>query len=265
MPPNKIGGRRAGEGGREQFRAMRRQALKRNWRDVATLSLIVAASIAVLAFFHGVPQLVGAFMLGVSSMLAVFIWIIGGDVWSLPPAWGAIGEEQTGDALERLDSSWWVEHDIPHSYGNYDHIVIGPPGVFLLDTKRLSRAAVVRDDELRAGGMRYSGTAFRRAAVTVADALGATLGARPWVQSVVVVWGTLGHQAREEARVIYLQGDNLISWLESQPTRVTNERCKALAEAVLVLRESAALDASRRRRSHAAAQTTYLEEESRPR
>jgi hypothetical protein len=93
-----------------------------------------------------------------------------------------VGEEQTGKVLDRLDASWWVEHDIPHGYGNYDHVLIGPPGVFLLDTKRLSRPTAVRNDELRAGGMRYGGVGFRRAAVTMAEALGASLGARPWVQ-----------------------------------------------------------------------------------
>ena len=245
MPPNRIGTRRAGEGGREQFRKMRRNTLRRNWRDVGILAALVIASAAASVALSGLPQLVGAFVLGMSLMLAVMIWIIGGDVWSLPPAWGAIGEKQSGDVLEGLDSAWWVEHDIPHGYGNYDHIVVGPPGVFLLDTKRLSRTAHVRKDELRAGGMRYSGTGFRRAAVTLAEALGSTLGTRPWVQSVVVVWGTLGHETCEEDRVVYVQGENLVGWLQSQPVRAQRERCEELARAVASLRESAAPRPSR--------------------
>ena len=216
---------------------MRRQALRRNWRDLVALGAILVAAVAATTLFSGPPQLMGAFVLGVASMLAAVIWILGGDVWSLPPAWGAIGEEQTGEALERLDESWWVEHDIPHGRGNYDHVVIGPPGVFLLDTKRLSRPAAVRNDELRAGGMRYSGIGFRRAAVTMAEALSAMLGTRPWVQSVVVVWGKLVHETREEGRVIYVHGENLVSWLQTQPKRLTRERCDVLAAAVGRLRE----------------------------
>jgi hypothetical protein len=240
MPPNRIGTRQAGAGGREQFRKMRRDTLRRNWRDLVILTAMVAASLIVIIAFKGFLQIVGAYILGVASMLGVLVWVIGGDVWSLPPAWGAVGEEQTGAALERLDSAWWVEHDIPHGYGNYDHVVIGPPGVFLLDTKRLSRPAGVRNDELRAGGMRYSGVGFRRSAVTMANALSATLNSRPWVQSVVVVWGTLTHEAREEDRVVYLQGDNLVGWLQSQPARASRERIESLARAVGRLRDDAA-------------------------
>jgi Nuclease-related domain len=223
---------------------MRRNALRRNWRDVGILAALFVASAVAIVALDGLLQLVGAFILGMSLMLAAIIWIMGGDVWSLPPAWGAIGEEQTGDVLEGPDSAWWVEHDIPYGYGNYDHIVVGPPGVFLLDTKRLSRTALVRKDELRAGGMRYSGTGFRRAAVTLAEALGSTLGARPWVQSVVVVWGTLGHETREEDRVVYVQGENLLGWLQSQPVRAQRERCAEFVRAVASLRERSAPDRS---------------------
>jgi hypothetical protein len=236
MPPHKIGERRPGQSGREKFRQLRWQALKRTWRDWLIVAVIVIASLVAVIFLDGLLRVAGGFMLGVGLMTAAFGWIIGGDVWSLPPAWGAVGEEQTGDMLETLDDNWWVEHDIPHEYGNYDHILIGPPGVFLLDSKRLSRTAAVRNDELRAGGMRYSGTGFRRAAVTLAEALGSTLGARPWVQSVVVVWGKLEHETREEDRVVYVQGENLIAWLQSQPMRASRERCEALARAVRTAR-----------------------------
>jgi hypothetical protein len=116
MPPNRIGTRQAGAGGREQFRKMRRDTLRRNWRDLVILTAMVAASLIVIIAFKGFLQIVGAYILGVASMLGVLVWVIGGDVWSLPPAWGAVGEEQTGAALERLDSAWWVEHDIPHGY-----------------------------------------------------------------------------------------------------------------------------------------------------
>lgn len=207
---------------------------------MAILAAIFLAGLGALVFLDGALQLMGAFILGVASMMAVIVWIIGGDVFSLPPVWGAVGEEQTGDVLDKLDDSWWVEHDIPYGYGNYDHVVVGPAGVFLLDTKRLSRPANVRNDELRAGGMRYDGNAFRRAAVTMADALALNVGSRPWVQSVVVVWGTLEHETREENRVVYLQGENLVGWLQTEPARLTAERCRALARAVAKLREDAA-------------------------
>ena len=52
-------------------------------------------------------------------------------------AWrvGAVGEDKTTAALERLGDSWVVLHDrrIPGSRANIDHIAIGPPGVFVIE------------------------------------------------------------------------------------------------------------------------------------
>jgi hypothetical protein len=54
-------------------------------------------------------------------------------------AWrrGAKGERRTARRLHRLGRGWTVFHDlaIPGSRANADHLVIGPPGVFLIDSK----------------------------------------------------------------------------------------------------------------------------------
>ena len=44
----------------------------------------------------------------------------------------------TAKALRGLeDEGWIVMHDLPAGRGNIDHILVGPGGVFLLDSKRL--------------------------------------------------------------------------------------------------------------------------------
>jgi hypothetical protein len=49
---------------------------------------------------------------------------------------GAQGEEQVGALLEGLtDEGWRVIHDASFGNGNVDHILIGPPGVFTIETK----------------------------------------------------------------------------------------------------------------------------------
>jgi hypothetical protein len=49
---------------------------------------------------------------------------------------GAAGEERVGGLLEELaDTRWHVIHDASLGRGNLDHIVIGPPGVFTVETK----------------------------------------------------------------------------------------------------------------------------------
>jgi hypothetical protein len=49
---------------------------------------------------------------------------------------GARGEEHVGALLEQLtDAGWRVIHDASLGHGNIDHILIGPPGVFTIETK----------------------------------------------------------------------------------------------------------------------------------
>jgi hypothetical protein len=49
---------------------------------------------------------------------------------------GASGEEHVGALLDRLSNRGWrVIHDVSFGHGNVDHILVGPPGVFTLETK----------------------------------------------------------------------------------------------------------------------------------
>jgi len=60
------------------------------------------------------------------------------DNWSQ----GAEGEEAVGRILEGLrEEGWCVIHDVSFGRGNIDHIVVGPGGIFTIETK--SRAGKV--------------------------------------------------------------------------------------------------------------------------
>src|SRR5580704_9796329 len=49
---------------------------------------------------------------------------------------GASGEEHVGALLEELTvQGWRVIHDASFGHGNVDHILIGPPGLFTIETK----------------------------------------------------------------------------------------------------------------------------------
>jgi Nuclease-related domain len=49
---------------------------------------------------------------------------------------GASAEEHVGSLLDALDGrDWRVIHDVSLGHGNVDHILIGPPGVFTVETK----------------------------------------------------------------------------------------------------------------------------------
>ena len=54
------------------------------------------------------------------------------DNWRL----GAEGERKTERALDALErDGWYVTHDLASGRGNIDHVIVGPPGVFVLDSK----------------------------------------------------------------------------------------------------------------------------------
>ncbi len=62
----------------------------------------------------------------------------GGDLKRDFAAWsqGAEGEEAVGKVLEGLaEENWSVIHDVSFGRGNIDHIVVGPGGIFTIETK----------------------------------------------------------------------------------------------------------------------------------
>lgn len=69
---------------------------------------------------------------------------------------GAEGERATADALAALPSEQWtVFHDLRwpvRRYANVDHVVVGSPGVFVIDSKNWVGAVSVRDGVLRQDG-----------------------------------------------------------------------------------------------------------------
>ncbi len=49
---------------------------------------------------------------------------------------GAQGEEHVGEILDGLlDQGWYVTHDVSLGRGNIDHVVVGPAGIFAIETK----------------------------------------------------------------------------------------------------------------------------------
>ena len=116
-------------------------------------------------------------------MVGLGYWISGSSVGPLGPTFGALlalggvawvlaqlfvvpdhvlalrrgvkGEQETAEALAKLPT-FVVLHDRedPGSKANIDHIVIGPPGVFVVETKRYSGRVTVRGGELFVAGRR---------------------------------------------------------------------------------------------------------------
>ncbi|MGC2374421.1 MAG: nuclease-related domain-containing protein [Solirubrobacteraceae bacterium] len=117
---------------------------------------------------------------------------------------GAEAKKQTAKQLRPLlrARDWTAVHDRASRYGNRDHIVVGPPCVYLLDTKAPVGTVTVegevmtvrrREDPEDHYEQRTLAGRMRGAAAELADDLGHETGKRPWVTPVVVIWAPFEH------------------------------------------------------------------------
>jgi len=65
---------------------------------------------------------------------------------------GISGEEAVAEALAALPSSYWVMHGVATGHGDVDHVVIGPTGVFALETKAWRGSFYRRRGQLYSNG-----------------------------------------------------------------------------------------------------------------
>jgi len=152
--------RRAGTSATRRYKSLSkawRRGARKEFLKVGCIFSAVAVIVNAVAFEW--PRWIWAAGVVTGSMLGVFVALRGS-----PPPWienwqdGAWAEERTGKVLHPLQrEGWTVLHDLPATYGNLDHVVVGPGGVFLLDTKRWRGDVTVEGDTAviqRRGGPR---------------------------------------------------------------------------------------------------------------
>jgi hypothetical protein len=216
----------------EIWRANRRRLFREAWKlNLLSFALLVACVVGII-YSDGFAELVWAAVIGAVLTMLAFVWALGGHVSQLRWMKGVWGEQATEDELEKLGSGWHIEHDIPRTRGNWDHVAVSRAGVFAVETKWTSGFATVRGDELRFGRMPYSGAGFRGAAADLHDLLAEATGKAPWVKAVVVVWGEFEQELVDGNRVTFVSGARLAAWLRDQPIRLSEERTHALADAL---------------------------------
>ena len=230
----------AGGSALRKFQAERRanmRAQRLDWIFIVVAPLAFAA----LAWYADsrALQFLAAAVFGAFVTMAFVFWFMGGHASALHWRWGVEGEQMTAAEIEKLGPDWHCEHDIEHERGNWDHVVVGPPGVFLLDSKALNNPARVEDDALCSGRLRYKGVVGRAGARTIHHALLEQFRHPLWVQSVVVVWGELSDERRED-NPAYLRGESLVRWLSGLEPKLGRAQRAAAIEALRVVRESMA-------------------------
>jgi hypothetical protein len=130
-------------------------------------------------------------------------------------------ELTTENELRKLDADVWVSA----RSGSFEHLVVGPSGAYLLETKRFAGEAMLREGVLslhRDGEWRGDEGLAARLRANARDAR-RLLGAANinWVAPVVVLWCEFPAQLAEHGGVTYVHGSRLTDWLEWQPASVS--------------------------------------------
>jgi Nuclease-related domain len=163
---------------------------------------------------------------------------------------GATGEERVGDVLDGLaGEDWHVIHDASLGRGNVDHILIGPAGVFTVETK--SHPGPIKVARVHGATLRQAQAQRKAIArVTGVPVEPLLVFSRAWVDKPLA--------RRKGVRVTTAR--MLSGYLERRPATLTREQveqARAHVAAALLEYRDQALDASRSthplsRRRHAA-------------
>jgi len=143
---------------------------------------------------------------------------------------GAEGEQLTAAMLGPLaERGYRVFHDlsIPGSRANIDHLVIGPTGVFALDSKNLTTKLHMYNGDVWRGRYPYAGKlrATRWEADTAGEALGFTT-----VTAVQCIHGAAVPDLDEPLHGVWLvPAERLLALIESAPVTLTDDQCTVLA------------------------------------
>jgi len=180
-------------------------------RTLLTLGVLaVATTIMGRRFGWHDPRFLGAEVALLAAIFAISRWV-------LPLVdrhdRGATGEEQVGGLLDGLAGrGWHVVHDASLGRGNVDHILVGPGGVFTVETK--SHPGPVRVARLH-GGVLDQAQAQRRAieAVVAEHVEPLVVFSRAWVDRPLA--------RRKGVRVVPAR--MLLSYVDRQPERLDPE------------------------------------------
>lgn len=153
---------------------------------------------------------------------------------------GMDGERAVGQFLERLrEQGYQVFHDVPGTDFNVDHVLIGPAGLFTVETKTWSKSTA-RNDRIEFDGERVLVNGHEPERDVVAQAQGQakwlartleeSTGRRMSVQPVVVFPGWFVQAAPGAHRAVWMmEPKGLPAFLANEPARLMGEDVKLAA------------------------------------
>lgn len=209
---------RAGWTARTSIRERHRRTLKTYWRLLSVLSAAPLALFGVAAVFANGPLqrgvILGSGVTLTACAVAALVVLTSG---TAPLMMGEVAEQWTAQELRPLrDHGWRLVNHFGLGPGDQDHVVVGPGGVVLVETKWGGTPWDVDADDV----------IFRRALEQTARNArqlrlwhGVAKHGRPEVEPVLAVWGPAARELREEpvrrheSGVVVMSGDHLRDWM----------------------------------------------------
>lgn len=117
--------------------------------------IVFGISLIIVGILGMMMSNILGFILGVFGILILYEGYQKGHSWIK----GDMGEKIVSDYLKDLPKGYYVFNDltIPNGKGNIDHLVIGPTGIFLIETKHFSGSFQISGDEWKKKtGFHYS-------------------------------------------------------------------------------------------------------------
>ena len=224
-------------------KAWLRRIRVRFWILGAGLGLVLVLPLGVYAAEH--PEWRWGFGFAAGACVAVMIALR-----DSPPGYiasweeGSWAEQSTAKELRPLrNQGWTVMHDRRDKRGdgkgNFDHVLVGPAGVFLLDSKRWPGTTTIEngvptlrrheDPDLPANVYEALPGRQRSAAVRLKRALQEQTRIAAWVSPVVVIWGDFPAGTVQADSVTFIRGDLVRDWLTQQPRKLIPEHQSRVA------------------------------------
>jgi hypothetical protein len=144
---------------------------------------------------------------------------------------GNVGEHKIATLLDVLDGAGWVvlndRYKSAGSRANIDHILVGPPGVCVIDSKNWTSGRVRLDDRGMAVGKhrRDDELASAKAAAAVVSTRATQVLPGVITAPVLAFASDVGLGAPDYHQgVMCMQADQLLSWLTQQPRLLTPQQ-----------------------------------------
>lgn len=146
---------------------------------------------------------------------------------------GARGEEHVASLLETLPSGWHIFHDFAAGGYHVDHVVVGPTGVYAVETKNWRGRVTHEENEILVDGTlpdRAPLAQTRREAEAVCE----TLKRAGWEGVVVPVLCMASDSCiepqSEVRRVAVVNASIVVKWLAGRPCTLSANEVERLAQ-----------------------------------